>query len=223
VLALALGWASFCCGQTVQLPTFQFFTVNTTVSVPDRGGAFLGGVNRASYGTTSRSVPGLGRLPVAGRLFGNRGIGNSISSSGVHATATIIDHREIDEAILSQAGGRGQPLSLGGDLDARARYLAQHVARNDAYAQPPRPPVRNRSVAAAGVQHQAASIDRQREASDFYRRAEQLEADGKSNVAVIYYRMAGRQATGELREQALSRLAALSGASTATRVATRRP
>ena len=56
-------------GQTVQLPTFQSFSVQTTVSVPDRGSIYLGGVNRAGYRSTSSGVPGLSRLPGAGRLF----------------------------------------------------------------------------------------------------------------------------------------------------------
>ena len=58
LLVAALGWfaasASSARAQAVQLPTFRYFTVDTTVSVPDRGGAVLGGVSRASSGTTSR-------------------------------------------------------------------------------------------------------------------------------------------------------------------------
>ena len=66
-----LGTASSARAQAVQLPTFNYFTVQTTVSVPDRGGAVLGGVNRASSGTTSR---GFGPLR-------NRASGSSIGSS----------------------------------------------------------------------------------------------------------------------------------------------
>ncbi len=42
--------ASSAAAQAVQLPTFHFFTTNTTVEVPDGGEAFLGGVGRASSG-----------------------------------------------------------------------------------------------------------------------------------------------------------------------------
>src|SRR5207244_3656119 len=45
--------------QTVQLPTFTFFSVGTTVSVPDQGAAFLGGVNRASQGRNEFGIPGM--------------------------------------------------------------------------------------------------------------------------------------------------------------------
>ena len=35
---------------TVQLPTYSFFSVGTTVSVPDRGSVYMGGVNRSAMG-----------------------------------------------------------------------------------------------------------------------------------------------------------------------------
>ncbi len=64
--------------QTVQLPTFHFFTLNTSVLVPDGGDAFLGGVNRATSGRNERGIPGL-----PGRPFTNTGIGGSTVASGV--------------------------------------------------------------------------------------------------------------------------------------------
>ena len=44
--------------QVVQLPTFHYFTVNTTVSVPDRGSVYLGGVKRGAIRSSSRGIPG---------------------------------------------------------------------------------------------------------------------------------------------------------------------
>ena len=41
---------------TVQLPSFSIFSVNTTVSVPDSGGMYLGGVNRARDSSTTRGL-----------------------------------------------------------------------------------------------------------------------------------------------------------------------
>lgn len=43
--------------QVVQLPTFNFFSVSTSVSVPDRGGAYLGGVDRSSRGAQHVYLP----------------------------------------------------------------------------------------------------------------------------------------------------------------------
>ncbi len=82
--------------QTVQLPTFSFFSVSTTVSVPDNGGAFMGGINRASTGRNEFGVPGL-----AFPGFQNRSIGQDMSASNVWATATIHDFEAMDQAILN--------------------------------------------------------------------------------------------------------------------------
>ncbi len=44
-------------GMTVQLPTFSFVTVTTTVSVPDGGTVLLGGIKRLSEGRNEFGVP----------------------------------------------------------------------------------------------------------------------------------------------------------------------
>ena len=44
---------------TVQLPTFSFATVSTTVNVPDGGATYMGGINCALSGRTEYGVPGL--------------------------------------------------------------------------------------------------------------------------------------------------------------------
>ena len=60
------------------------------------------------------------------------------------------------------------------------------------------------------------------EAQKFFDRARQAEIDGKSKVARIYYQMAARRASGELKQRALARLQAISSAS-ATKVVETRP
>ena len=62
-------------GTTVQLPSFSFVTVTTTVSVPDGGTVLLGGIKRLQEGRTERGVPMLSKLPYINRLFKNVGIG----------------------------------------------------------------------------------------------------------------------------------------------------
>ena len=124
--------ADLAIAQVVQLPTFQQFSVNTTVSVPDRGAALLGGVNTSRSGSTTRSIPMLGRVPVANRLFQNRSFGRDSSSSQAHVRVTIIDHQELDEALLGQAAAtrarRMQPLVID-PIEAQARFITQHVGR----------------------------------------------------------------------------------------------
>ena len=120
---------------TVQLPTFQFFSVATTVVVPDRGSAYLGGVNRAAYGSNTNGVPGLSLLPGVGRLFKNRGIGSEVSSSSAHVSATIMDLDELDKAVLAEAAARRGVTSASGGpsvdsaVQRKAAFISKHIAK----------------------------------------------------------------------------------------------
>ena len=67
-VAWAVGQAAAQPNITVQLPTFNVTTVQTTVSVPDGGTALLGGINRLSEGSVSRGVPMLNKIPGVSRL-----------------------------------------------------------------------------------------------------------------------------------------------------------
>ncbi|MEM7311605.1 MAG: hypothetical protein AAF497_00500, partial [Planctomycetota bacterium] len=128
--------------QTVQLPTFRNFSVNTTVSVPDRGSASLGGVRRSSSGSTRRGVPGISRFPMAGAPFRSRAFASQSGGSQATVHATIIDHREWDAAVLAEARRRrGERTSRGNEatqepqpvavdpIEARARFLTLHMGR----------------------------------------------------------------------------------------------
>jgi general secretion pathway protein D len=86
-------------GTTVQLPTFSFTTVTTTVSVPDGGTVLLGGIKRLSEGRTERGVPLLNKVPYASRLFKNVGIGRQTQSLMMMVTPRIIIQEE-EEAKL---------------------------------------------------------------------------------------------------------------------------
>ena len=97
--------ASCCFAQTsVQLPTFENFRVSTTVLVPDRGTAHLGGIARAQR---SRHRAG---IPVGGPLWGARQEA-AHAAGNVSIGATIIDHGEWDRRLLAAGEHHG--------LDAR--------------------------------------------------------------------------------------------------------
>jgi len=81
-------------GTTVQLPTFNFTTVSTTVSVPDGGTVLLGGIKRLSEGRTERGVPMLSKIPYINRLFRNIGIGRDAQSLMMMVTPRIIIQEE---------------------------------------------------------------------------------------------------------------------------------
>lgn len=80
-------------GTTVQLPQFNFFTISTTVMVPDSGGAFSGGVGGGASGSRTNGMPGLGKTAGA----------SSVSAGGVSVSAQIHDMRAMDRALLSDS------------------------------------------------------------------------------------------------------------------------
>jgi general secretion pathway protein D len=86
-------------GTTVQLPTFAFTSVTTTVSVPDGGTVLLGGVKRLREGRNERGVPILSKVPWVSRLFKNVGIGRDAQSLLMMVTPRIIIQEE-EEAKL---------------------------------------------------------------------------------------------------------------------------
>jgi hypothetical protein len=189
--AEAQGQAPFA-PTTVQLPTFHVFTVQTTVSVPDRGGMALGSISRGADGRVT-----LGPL-------GNRSSGGSRGASGVSATATIIDNHEIDKAIL--ASGRA---TASDRASAKAAPIAAHV-RTSAAAAPAG------SVAAIRQQNLEMADERNAGLANLYANGQKAEAGGKASLARAYYGMVARQACGELKQQAEGRLAALAASNTAT-------
>jgi len=86
-------------GTTVQLPTFSYVTVTTTVSVPDGGTVLLGGIKRLSEGRIEFGVPMLNKLPYVNRLFKNVGIGRETQSLMMMVTPRIIIQEEEEERL----------------------------------------------------------------------------------------------------------------------------
>jgi hypothetical protein len=187
---------------TVQLPTFSFFTVSTSVSVPDRGGAYLGGINRARDGSVTR---GFGPLA-------NRGIGGDRVASGMSVHATIIDLAEMDEMILAEAAALRKPVD---PTVAKAEHLSRHVGHSGATTGPASSAPPTSSVAAIRQANAAAAETRSSEAAEFLAKAGEAEAGGKPAIAKIYYQMVVRRDGGELKQLAQARLAALAGGKSA--------
>ncbi len=86
-------------GTTVQLPTYAFVTVTTTVSVPDGGTVLLGGIKRLSEGRNEFGVPILNKIPYVNRLFKNVGIGRETQSLMMMVTPRIIIQEEEEERL----------------------------------------------------------------------------------------------------------------------------
>ena len=182
---------------SVQLPTFSFFSTSTTVSVPDRGSVFMGGVNRARSGSRQFGAP---LLP-----FGNRAMGSSRGAMGTRVSVWIHDFEAIDEALLSQptaSGGYRNGL-LPRTSDSWQRRLAESQDSSGRQPAPSLEDIRQNRL--------AAQQTRANEALVFFERAKKAEEAGKANVARIYYQMVARRDAGELKEKALARLEAIRG------------
>ena len=204
---LAIGTSALGQGQaptTVQLPTFRFFTVQTSVSVPDGGGAYLGGMKTARDSSLTR---GFGP-------FRNRGIGSDRGAAGMSVHATIIDLKEMDDAILAEAAA-GRPGAPAFDPDAaRAELLSRHVGKTFASAsarEAAAPAPLTGSVAAIRAENAAAAEARAAEAAQYFAKAQAAEGKGKAAVAKYYYQMVARRDRGQLQQQALERIAAIDG------------
>ena len=87
-------------GTTVQLPTFSFTSVSTTVSVPDGGTILLGGIKRLTENRNERGVPILSKLPYINRLFKNVGISRTSTSLMMMVTPRIIIQEEEEERLF---------------------------------------------------------------------------------------------------------------------------
>ena len=135
MLAVAAAVPTAVSAQVVQLPTFDSFTVNTSVLVPDGGTAVIGGSSSSAWSSRMNGVPGASRVPGAGRLFGNRAIGGSTSSSTVTVRAQIHDFAAMDDALLAQdrkrvttTAARSAPKSA---VDRKAEYITRNIGRRD--------------------------------------------------------------------------------------------
>jgi hypothetical protein len=203
VLAVTLlAWTANAAAQnnaptTVQLPTFSFFTVQTTVSVPDSGGAYLGGVSRGYNSSTSRGLPFWSKTPWFSPLGGSRGIASGASAGGMSVHATIIDHEEISTAVLSEGAARRAPPS-------EAELKADALSRDTGGGNPPAG-----SISAIRAAQAAEDRARDEKAAQLLAKAQEMEAANKPGQAKIYYRMASRHASAGLKRQIAERLAAL--------------
>jgi hypothetical protein len=183
----------------VQLPTFSFFSVDTTVSVPDSGSALLGGIGTAQEGRNQFGSP---LLP-----FGNQSIGSSRSVSGAAVSVKIHDFDAMDAALLGESASAFAAHHRPGEATS-VRSLAALAGHWSPAGQEAAPDPAG-TAADLAARRVALRDTRAEEAEKFFARARAAEADGKTGIARIYYQMAARRASGSLKEQASARLQAL--------------
>jgi hypothetical protein len=106
--------------QTVQLPTFHYFGVSTTVVVPDRGWVTLEGNGGSAFSSAQYG-------PLGGRAYGR-----SRWNNGASVSATIIDHQALDHAVLAEAARRrSAPVAReeAGGVNRQAKLMADYWRR----------------------------------------------------------------------------------------------
>ena len=153
---------------TVQQPVVGTTSVNTSVMVPDRGRVFLGGVSSAQ---SSRSRFGFWQP--------GSSVGEARSSKSISAGVTIVDLREMDEAILSSVADRPE---------AASRFTRHAAAIQGERAEPPREMVRE-------TETRGARADR------FEQLARKAEAENRAGVAKLHWQMAAKYGSTAARQR----------------------
>lgn len=200
--------------QFVQLPTFTFFTVSTTVSVPVSGRGVVGRVYRRGSASVTRSLPWMSRLPAASRLARTRAISTETTSSVGSVGATLLDLAELDDATLAAAkvARRGLARHAGDASEAKALRLSGHVAPAAAPQDRPRDqPLGGPVKSVAEIRRLNAIEDARREQAllRYWEQARAAERAGRLGAARCNYQLLARRAEGRLRRAAQVRLAAL--------------
>ena len=103
---------------TVQLPTFRNFSLGTTVVVPDRGGAYVGGIGHSLRHAQRRCRPLLGDLSTSSASQTRLG--------SVHVSAYVHDHAAIDRTVLAEWNRSGE--------DQQARQFKPGHGRSEGVA-----------------------------------------------------------------------------------------
>jgi hypothetical protein len=176
---------------TIQLPNFSTVGVNTSVLVPDSGPSPYARERQAFY---SR-VMYRGWRP-------QRAFGAQRNAAIASATAQVHDARAADEMLLRAARSRRTNWVRGS--------TPAEIARLPRAADPALASLSD-IEARRGVLASAAN----REAAGLVEKARQAQAAGKGNVAAIYYDMAAKRATGELKARISDEAAGLRTAANA--------
>jgi hypothetical protein len=162
---------------TVQQPVVRTFSVRTTVSVPDRGSAFLGSIGR-SADSRSRFGP----------LRSGTSTGTLREHAGMNVGVWIHDFEEMDRMLL----GRGAATKRPDDGPELTGYAA-HSYRSLLARSPGREP--GRIAVPAPRESSTSRADR------FFRLGLAAENRGSPAVARLHFRTAARLGSSPARER----------------------
>ena len=204
IVALLLAGADSLQAQAVQLPTFRFSGVSTTVSVPDHGTVSLGGNTTSFSGSNYRGTPLLG--PTTGPLLNNRGIANGGTTTNFSVTAQIHDMEAMDRALLG--GMSADEFRRQVRNNAPAARVAAPAAVPQPLGDPNLGPIQGIGTFPGftcvlrdyppTLEEIAARDKRQKQAEEQLAMGQAMAARGRVSLAHSYYRMALNNANGEL-------------------------
>lgn len=83
-------------GTSVQLPTFSFFSISTSVLVPDHGSMTIGGMNSGTAAQASSGLP----------VLGQRSLGTTHGVGSMSVGVQIHDLKAMDRELLADAAVR---------------------------------------------------------------------------------------------------------------------
>jgi hypothetical protein len=191
----------------VQLPTFNFFTVNTTVEVPDSGAGFVGGVGSGASGCSEQGIPGLGS-----RLFFN--VAGDRAGGGLSVSAEIHDFDAMDRQLLGADFDRHSSEEAAADaaIVRKLPIMLRPFVANRASQQSPLAVDAAGGSSLADIRRQQTAEDSaaQSDAQRLFDQAVELQTAGKLGVAKVFYQMAARRATGDLKRRAQAAIIELS-------------
>ncbi len=172
-------------GTTVQLPTFSFFSVSTTVLAPDSGRGYMGMLSRAGRVRPTYGAP----------LVRNRGLSNFANFAGMSVSAQVHDLRWMDEMLLGRVE-IVEPQPDEHSLASRSKF-AQQLAQET---------VSSAQAAAYGSMHvndirQRKAAERAAAVTEFLVKAEDSRERGKLSLSKYYLQRAAMQSAGELKQQ----------------------
>jgi general secretion pathway protein D len=90
---------------TFQLPELEVQQANSTVRVPDGGSMVMGGLKRLRYVNRTAEVPWLGRIPVIGAVFREKGLSDERGSLILVVKADITDLSPFRDNQYANLGG----------------------------------------------------------------------------------------------------------------------
>lgn len=181
---------------TIQQPAFGVTSVATTVSVPDRGSALLGGISRARTGRKSYGI-----------FRSGTSTGIERDHVGMRTHVYIHDFEAMDRYLLSVGTTRLNSVSDDHVLTGPAAYAYRQLLANN------RSRTSSRDLRSSGGISSARNSGRQitytppgkSSSARYLKLAERAERQGKTSLARLHYRMAAKKGS----QTAAARLKAL--------------